>query len=93
MPLYFFDVCDEQLTARDEDGTVCADMRAVSETALRILTSIGAEEPLQAGQIKLSTTVRDEAGCTVYTAALHIIGSFLQAPVVAACQQHELEIA
>lgn len=81
MPLYFFDLHDEHLTTPDEEGTVCADMRAVSETAIKALTDIAADEPMRAGHRKLFTTVRDEAGCVIYTAALHITDSWLQMPV------------
>lgn len=93
MPRFFFDIHDERTTSHDTDGTVCADEQAASATANRILAEIAADEPLRMGQMKLFTTVRDEAGRVFYTAALNLTGGWLQVPTATPAAQLELKIA
>jgi len=93
VPLYFFDVHDGRSTTHDTDGIICVDDQAVRETATRILAEITADEPLEAGSIGFLTTVRDEAGCLVYTAALSVTGNWLNIPMVVPAERAEFELA
>lgn len=93
MPRYFFDVHDERATSQDIDGTLCADLHTVGATAHRILAEIAAHDPPRVGQMKLHASVRDEAGCVVYTAALSLTGSWLQVPMATPATQLEHRIA
>ena len=93
MPRYFFDVHDERSASHDIDGILCADQRTVGTTAHRILAEIAADDPLYGGQAKLCASVRDEAGCVVYTAALSFTGSWLLVPMATPATQLEPRIA
>jgi hypothetical protein len=91
VPLYFFDVHDGWSTTHDTDGIVCVDDQAVRETATRILAEIAADEPLLAGKMGILTTVRDQAGCVVYTAALSVTGNWLNIPMTVPAMRVESE--
>ena len=81
MARYYFDIHDDHRSMTDTDGVACADLQAAGDTAARILCEIAAELPLADGRRELLATVRDEAGCMVYSATLSLVGKCTNLPV------------
>ena len=72
MARYFFDFQDLHLSIRDEEGTECANPRAVSSEALRALCQIAGDRPERYAGQRLNVVVRDANDRTVFTTTLKL---------------------
>ena len=72
MTQYFFDFPDLHLSTCDEEGTECANPRAVSSEALRALCQIAGDRPKKYAGQWLNVVVRDANNRTVFTASLNL---------------------
>lgn len=72
MARYFFDFHDLHLSTRDEEGTECANPRAVSSEALIALCQVAEDQPERYADRGLNLIVRDSNNRTVLTACLNL---------------------
>ncbi|MER2265281.1 DUF6894 family protein [Methylobacterium oxalidis] len=78
MPLFFFDIDDGEQRRRDDTGTECKDLTAARDAAIGILPDI-AREVLPNGDHRVFiSTVRDEAGRTVFQARLSLTAEWVR---------------
>lgn len=77
MPRYFFDIHDGRI-ARDEVGSVCADLQDAARHAKQVLPEIVADEVPKDGERQAFTVlVSDEEGHPVYLGAVTYTGTWL----------------
>lgn len=77
MPRYFFDVHDGAIQ-RDDEGSVCADLKAAAAAAKRLLPEIALSDvPKDKERQTYTVLVTDEEGHPVYSAALTFVGTWL----------------
>ena len=76
MARYFFDFYDSQMSARDDEGTECADREAVSKEALRALCQIAEDHPDRYVGGKIHITVRDANDRAVLTASINLTAAW-----------------
>ncbi|WP_336491880.1 DUF6894 family protein [Methylobacterium nigriterrae] len=70
MALYFFDFHDHENSFADEEAAEFADIKAVSEEALRALCEIVADQPQRYADQMPRMTVRDSTGKAVLAVTL-----------------------
>jgi hypothetical protein len=76
MARYFFDFHDLHLSARDEEGTECANPRAVAAEALRSLCQIAGDRPERYAGQRLTVAVRDGSNQAVFSASLNLTAAW-----------------
>ncbi|WP_336492003.1 DUF6894 family protein [Methylobacterium nigriterrae] len=76
MARYFFDFHGLDRLVRDDEGTECANPRALSSEALRALCQIAGERPEQYADQQLNVVVRDSRDRTVFTASLNLAAAW-----------------
>ncbi|WP_336490963.1 DUF6894 family protein [Methylobacterium nigriterrae] len=76
MSRYFFDFHALTLSIRDEEGTECANPRAVSSEAMRALCQIAGDRPDRYMGQTLNVVVRDADDHTVFTASLNLASAW-----------------
>ena len=78
MPLFFFDIHDNDEVQRDAEGMALEDTLAARQEAVRALTSLGFHEPHRnVEQRTLSVVVRDHDGVPGYSATLSFKGLWM----------------
>ena len=78
MPIYYFDVFDDETLWTDEFGVELDEPREVSDHARALLPDSARDKPLAADRHDIRVRVRDEASTVVYDATLTIRAGWIK---------------
>lgn len=77
MPLYFFDVQDQDEFSRDDVGVECSSPEVVRRIAIEALPDIAKSVLPDGDHHVITVTVRDESGKSVFEASLTLKAGWL----------------
>lgn len=75
MPLYFFDIQDQEKVSRDDIGIECGTCEAVRDAAIEALPDLARDLRSDVERHSIIVLVRDEAGKNVFRASLTLDAS------------------
>ena len=76
MPRFFFDSDDGRFQVRDDEGSQLPDAVAARDMALATLPEMAMHQRASSDRRTFALRVRDEAGATIYTATLSLVGEW-----------------
>ena len=80
MPRFFIDTDDGDSPHRDEEGFDLPDAQAARDAAMDALPDMARDKLPDGDRRTFTTTVRDQHGTVLYTAALSLVGEWKVTP-------------
>ncbi|MEH6717313.1 MAG: hypothetical protein V7704_00415 [Aurantimonas endophytica] len=80
MPLYYFDIEDQDDLSRDDTGIDCTSRDAIRNAAVDALPDLARDLILGDEHHTIVVLVRDEAGRKIYRASLTVDAAWLDGP-------------